>query len=252
MPIVQPIRMLDNETLSTQTLVRGQEIHVQHGRQKVLENVDLSVERNEIVTLIGPNGSGKTTLVRALLGLEKIQKGKVHRLKNIKLGYTPQTLAIDRTLPINVRRFLEMSGVTDQSKLRAMLDEVNVPDVWHREMRLLSGGELKRVLLARALLREPDFLALDEPMANVDVHGQIEFYDLIYRIRDDRGCGVLLVSHDLHMVMSATDRVVCLNGHICCSGSPGDVSRDPAYLELFGEAGTTVTVYSHKHDHHHA
>ncbi|MBT6285017.1 MAG: metal ABC transporter ATP-binding protein [Rhodospirillaceae bacterium] len=235
-----------------EVLVRGTGISVRHGRRTVLHNVDIQVSRGEIVTLIGPNGSGKTTLVRALLELESPESGQVQKTAGITVGYTPQQLTVDRTLPLDVRRFLEMSGVTDPEVLSNILADVGARNVLRQEIRMLSGGEMKRVLLARALLREPDLLVLDEPTANVDVHGQVEFYELIRRIRDERQCGILLVSHDLHLVMSATDRVVCLNGHVCCSGLPGDVSTDPAYLELFGEAASAVAVYAHDHDHHHA
>lgn len=235
-----------------EVLVRGTGIGVRHGRRTVLQNVDIQVSRGEIVTLIGPNGSGKTTLVRTLLELEPPENGAVHRTDGITVGYTPQQLTVDRTLPLDVRRFLEMSGVTDPEALANILADVGARDVLRQEIRMLSGGEMKRVLLARALLRKPDLLVLDEPTANVDVHGQVEFYELIRRIRDERQCGILLVSHDLHLVMSATDRVICLNGHVCCSGLPGDVSTDPAYLELFGEAASAVAVYAHDHDHHHA
>lgn len=233
-------------------LVRGHNLSVRHGRRLILDNVDIEVQRGEIVTLIGPNGSGKTTLVRTLLGLQKPQSGSVVPSDGIQIGYMPQELMVDRTLPLDVQRFLRMSGENAKSKHLEMLSEVGSPNLLKQEIRLLSGGEFKRVLLARVLLRSPDLLVLDEPTANVDVHGQIEFYELIRRIRDKRNCGILLVSHDLHLVMSATDRVVCLNGHVCCSGLPGDVSNDPAYLELFGEAASTVAVYSHDHDHHHA
>lgn len=244
--------MPDGLSPNPSVLVEGAGIRVRHGRRTILRDVDIAIARNEIVTLIGPNGSGKTTLVRALLGLEPLDAGTVRRVPNITIGYTPQTLTVDRTLPLDVSRFLRMTGRTDRETLEQILSVVGAPDIIDREIRLLSGGELKRALLARALLRDPDLLVLDEPTANVDVHGQTEFYDLIRRIRDDRGCGILLVSHDLHLVMSATDKVFCLNGHICCSGLPGDVSRDPAYLELFGEAGDAMAVYSHDHDHHHA
>ena len=233
-------------------LVSARGITVRMGRRTVLENVDISVGRSEIVTLIGPNGSGKTTLVRTLLGLQTPDTGTVTPAAGIRIGYAPQQVSVDRTLPLDVRRFLEMSGCRDPDRLAGALREVGAEDVMRREIRLLSGGELKRVLLARALLRDPELLVLDEPTANVDVHGQIEFYELIRRIRDERGCGILLVSHDLHLVMSATDRVFCLNGHICCSGRPEDVSTDPAYLELFGDGAATVAVYTHAHDHHHA
>ena len=244
--------MPDGAQVNMEVLVQGNGIGVRHGRRTILHDVDIAVGRGEIVTLIGPNGSGKTTLVRTLLELERPEHGTVRRTADIRVGYTPQQLSIDRTLPLDVRRFLEMSGKSDPEALASALEDVGAPDVMKQEIRLLSGGELKRVLLARALLREPDLLVLDEPTANVDIHGQIEFYNLIRRIRDERNCGILLVSHDLHLVMSATDRVVCLNGHVCCSGLPDDVSNHPAYLELFGDAATAVAVYSHDHDHHHA
>ena len=235
-----------------QTLVSAIGIGVRHGRRTILENVDISVRRGELVTLIGPNGSGKTTLVRTLLGLEKPRTGMVTAAPGIRIGYTPQHLGIDRTLPLDVRRFLQMAGERDAAVLAETLDGVGAGGTMNREIRLLSGGELKRVMLARALLRKPDLLVLDEPTANVDVHGQTAFYEMIAGIRDRQGCGILLVSHDLHLVMSATDRVLCLNGHICCSGLPEDVSHHPAYLELFGDTAAAVAVYSHRHDHHHA
>lgn len=244
--------MPDGLSSDTLPLVSGTGIGVRFGRRTVLSGVDISVGRGELVTLIGPNGSGKTTLVRTLLGLEKPQSGSVTLTPGIRVGYTPQSLTIDRTLPLNVRRFLQMAGEKDVDVLTATLDSVGAGETMNREIRLLSGGEMKRVMLARALLRKPDLLVLDEPTANVDVHGQTEFYEMIAAIRDKRGCGILLVSHDLHLVMSATDRVFCLNGHICCSGRPEDVSHDPAYQELFGDTAAAVAVYNHTHDHHHA
>ncbi len=244
--------MADGAIATPEPLVSGIGIGVRHGRRTVLHDVDIAIHRNELVTLIGPNGSGKTTLVRTLLGLEKPETGTVRSATGLRIGYTPQSLTVDRTLPLDVRRFLEMSGIGDPEKLEEVLSRVGAADTIRQEIRLLSGGELKRVMLARALLREPDLLVLDEPTANVDVHGQTEFYELIRAIRDEHGCGILLVSHDLHLVMSATDRVICLNGHVCCSGLPDAVSQDPAYLELFGEAASGVAVYAHRHDHHHA
>ncbi len=244
--------MADGALVSSETLVSGDNIGVRYGQRMVLDDVDIAVHRNELVTLIGPNGSGKTTLVRTLLGLEKPLTGTVTSASSLRIGYSPQSLTIDPTLPLNVHRFLKMSGVRDTNKLREMLEKVGAPGISNHEIRMLSGGEQKRVMLARALLRDPDLLVLDEPTANIDVHGQAGFYDLIRTIRDEWGCGILLVSHDLHLVMSATDQVVCLNGHVCCSGKPDTVSQDPAFLELFGEAASSVAVYSHRHDHHHA
>ena len=185
--------MPDGAQVNMEVLVQGNGIGVRHGRRTILHDVDIAVGRGEIVTLIGPNGSGKTTLVRTLLELERPEHGTVRRTADIRVGYTPQQLSIDRTLPLDVRRFLEMSGKSDPEALASALEDVGAPDVMKQEIRLLSGGELKRVLLARALLREPDLLVLDEPTANVDIHGQIEFYNLIRRIRDERSCGILLV-----------------------------------------------------------
>lgn len=244
--------MPDGKPMAHELLVGCTEIAVQMGRRTILSDIDVTVGRGEIVTLIGPNGSGKTTLVRTLLGLQRVDRGQVERKPGIRIGYAPQSLDVDRTLPLDVRRFLEMSGEKDGSVLAGTLRDVGAARVMDSEIRLLSGGELRRVLLARALLRAPDLLVLDEPTANVDIHGQTEIYDLIRRVRDARGCGILLVSHDLHLVMSATDRVICLNGHICCSGLPEDVSNHPAYLELFGDQAAAVAVYAHHHDHTHA
>ncbi len=244
--------MADGTAALAEVLVAGEKICVRHGRRTILHDVDIAIHRGELVTLVGPNGSGKTTLVRTLLGLETPLSGTVRQMPDIRVGYTPQSLEVDRTLPLDVRRFLAMAGEKDPAMLETTLASVGAAEVLGREIRLLSGGERKRVMLARALLRKPDLLILDEPTANVDVHGQLEFYQMIARIRDEQGCGILLVSHDLHLVMSATDRVFCLNGHICCSGQPEDVSLHPAYRELFGDTAAAVALYSHSHDHHHA
>ena len=218
----------------------------------VLSGVDLAVRPGEIVTLIGPNGSGKTTLVRVLLGLLKPATGSVVRRPGLRIGYIPQHLHVDDTLPLTVGRFLRLCAPKARERVSVVLDEVGVGDLLARPFQAVSGGELKRVLLAQALLREPDLLVLDEPSAGVDVTGQAELYTLIMSIRDSRRCGVLLVSHDLHLVMAATDQVVCLNRHVCCTGRPEAVSRDPAYLALFGpELAGRLAVYTHEHDHRH-
>jgi zinc transport system ATP-binding protein len=218
----------------------------------VLEAVDLAVHAGEIVTLIGPNGAGKTSLVRVLLGLAPPSRGRVRRRPDLKVGYVPQHVDRDPVLPLDAGRFLAMAGSSTPLRRQAVLQEVGAEHVAQHPFHALSSGELQRVLLARALLRDPDLLVLDEPVRGVDVGGQIALYDLIDRIRKQRGCGVLLVSHDLHLVMAATDQVVCLNTHICCAGHPEAVTRHPEYQALFGSAAERLAVYVHRHDHAHA
>jgi zinc transport system ATP-binding protein len=218
------------------------------GRRLVLDHVSLEVRPGEIVTVVGPNGAGKTTLLRILLGLQRPSAGRVWRAPSLRIGYLPQRLAIDETLPLTVRRLLALARPSGADAIEAALAEVGARPLAAQPVQALSGGELQRVLLARALLREPDLLVLDEPVQGVDVTGQSELYALIRRIRDRRGCGVLLVSHDLHLVMAASDEVVCLNHHVCCSGHPEAVTRHPAYRALFGDA---IAVYAHHHDHVH-
>ncbi len=237
---------------ATAPIIAARGLCVSFGAEKVLDRIDLALRPGEIVTLIGPNGSGKTTLVRTLLGLAQPTEGEVEREPGIVVGYVPQRLEIDATLPLTVGRFLALGTHANPADCEAALDEVGVSGAMAKAIQALSGGQLRRVLLARALLRDPDLLVLDEPTSGVDFAGQAELYELIRRIRDARQCGVLLVSHNLHLVMAATDRVVCLNHHVCCEGLPESVSRNPAYLELFGpEASGAVAVYTHQHDHQH-
>ncbi len=227
-------------------------VAVRFGTDPVLDAVDLEVRAGEIVTLIGPNGSGKTTLVRAALGLVRPQAGRVQRRAGVRIGYVPQHLSVDATLPLSVERFVSLPVGVTRAQARDALAEAGAGPITGHALRSLSGGELRRVLLARALARRPDLLILDEPTAGVDVAGQADLYRLIERLRRRLGCGVLLVSHDLHLVMAATDRVVCLNRHVCCTGTPEDVVADPAYLTLFGIHGPArLALYTHRHDHDH-
>jgi zinc transport system ATP-binding protein len=218
----------------------------------VLSSVDLAVHAGEILTLIGPNGSGKTTLVRVVLGLLKPASGRIRRRAGLRIGYIPQRLHVDATLPLTVERFLRLCAPRARGRVLEALTEVGTGHLLDSPLQAVSGGELKRILLAQALLRDPDLLVLDEPSAGVDVTGQAELYALIKAIRDSRRCGALLVSHDLHLVMASTDRVVCLNHHVCCTGRPEAVSRHPEYLALFGpELAGRLAVYTHEHDHRH-
>jgi len=224
---------------------------VRNGRD-LLDGIDLDIRKREIVTLIGPNGAGKTTLVRLLLGLETPDRGEVRRQKNLRIGYVPQRFDVDSVIPMTVERFLKLGGQAPVSRIGAILDEVGASHTRQQQLSQLSGGELQRVVLARALLRDPDLLVLDEPVQGVDYTGEAELYNLIARLRDERGFGVLLVSHDLHIVMARSDRVVCLNRHVCCSGVPETVAQHPAYVRLFGtEAARAFAVYCHHHDHSH-
>lgn len=233
-------------------LVEVTGVEMRFGSNAVLTDIDLRVGEGEIVTLIGPNGSGKSTLVRVVLGLLTPGAGRVFLRSGVRIGYMPQRVAVDPTLPITVGRFLLLGTSAPRHRLDEVLDEVGAARVVDHAIQDISGGEFQRVLLARALLRDPDLLVLDEPVQGVDVTGQGEMYELIARIRDRRGCGVLMVSHDLHLVMAATDTVVCLNRHVCCSGRPETVSQHPAYLELFGPfADEGLAVYTHQHDHRH-
>ncbi len=213
----------------------------------ILKNVSLSVHRGEVVTVIGPNGAGKSTLLRILMGVAAADSGTVARKAGLVIGYVPQRMEVDPALPLTVRRFLALA-CKDEARICAALDEVGVPGAEDKPVQALSGGEFRRVMLARAVLRTPDLLVLDEPLAGVDVAGQAELYELIGTLRRRYDAGVLMVSHDLHLVMAETDRVICLNHHVCCAGHPESVSRDPAYIQLFGSA---VAVYAHAHDHRH-
>ena len=233
-------------------LLAADNVSVDFDGRAVLSHVSLTVHRGEIVSLIGPNGAGKTTLVRVVLGLLPPTTGRIATLPGLHIGYMPQFLPVDETLPMTARRFLALSGVSDDVRIAKALADVGAGHLAGAQLRELSGGELRRVILARALLREPDLLVLDEPVQGVDVGGQSELYGLITRLRDQTGCGVLMVSHDLHVVMAETDKVVCINHHICCTGRPEAVSRMPEYLALFGpSAAAHLALYAHGHDHRH-
>lgn len=233
-------------------LISARALTLARGERTLLMDIDLDVQAGEIVTLIGPNGAGKTTLVRVLLGLERPDSGSVKRQAGLVVGYVPQRFDIDRALPLTVDRFL-MLGTSAQPLARtAALGEVGASHVARQQLSALSGGELQRVMLARALLREPRLLVLDEPARGVDFVGEAELYTLIGRLRRERGLGILLVSHDLHVVMAASDRVVCLNRHVCCEGRPVAVASHPEYVRLFGaKSAAAFALYEHHHDHRH-
>lgn len=236
----------------TEPLIEARGMAVRLGGAAVLEGIDFFIRPAEIVTVVGPNGAGKTTLLRALVGVVQPSAGHVRRRPGLRVGYVPQRLDLDPTLPITVRRFLDLPERRADAEALAALERTGVPGVAGRQLSELSGGQFRRVLLARALLVRPDILVLDEPTAGLDQPGTAAFYRLVERIRAETGAAVLMVSHDLHVVMSASDRVVCINHHVCCEGAPSAVARAPEYRALFG-FGTqgALALYQHDHDHRH-
>jgi len=218
----------------------------------LVRGVDLSVDEGEIVTLIGPNGSGKSTTAKLAIGVINPSEGDVFRSKSLRVGYVPQKLLVDWTLPLSVKRLMSLTSNPSVTEIENALKLVGASHLLHAQVQGLSGGEFQRVLLARAIARKPNLLVLDEPVQGVDFAGEIALYELISQIRDELGCGILLISHDLHLVMAATDTVVCLNGHVCCRGSATAVAASPEYRELFGaRAADALAVYAHQHDHVH-
>jgi len=232
-------------------LISAQGLHVHHGDLPVLHGIDLAIARGEIVTLVGPNGSGKSTLIKALLGVVPASAGTVTRAPGLRIGYVPQTLSLDATLPMPVVRFLSLPMRHAKVEIAAALERTGVAGLEARQLSTLSGGQRQRVLLARALLGDPDILILDEPTQGLDQPGIAAFYALVAEVRAERGCAVLMVSHDLTVVMRASDRVICMNGHICCQGTPEAVLDAPEYSALFADSATALAIYRHAHDHSH-
>lgn len=234
------------------SLITVKDLSIRYGARNVLSGVSLSVEAGEIVTIVGPNGSGKTSLLRAIIGAVKPDHGSVTLGPNVKLGYVPQRLHIDETLPMTVKRFLRLPNGTTAESIDQALTQAGVPDLLNAQLSKLSGGQFQRVLLARALLGTPDVLLLDEATQGLDQRGSAAFYQQIERVGKETGCAVLMISHELHVVMSASDRVICLNGHVCCEGTPAVVASAPEYRALFGTGtGGALALYRHEHDHGH-
>ena len=238
-------------SLNNNILVKLNNAGYQYNDKWLVKGVSLSVEKGKIVTLIGPNGSGKSTTAKIALGIYKKIDGQVEKYTN-KIGYVPQKISIDWTLPLRVHDFMLLTEDLDDESVNEALSLTGVVHLKDKNLGNLSGGEFQRVLLARAISKKPEFLVLDEPVQGVDFTGEIALYELIKKISDELNCGILLISHDLHTVMTATDHVVCLNGHVCCSGTPIDVAKNNEYKALFGEqASQILTRYEHKHDHVH-
>ncbi len=247
MPVDQP-----DTKLPADKLLELVDVTVNSGNTPIIERINLTLHRGEIVTVIGPNGAGKSTLIKTALDIIKPDRGQVLRNPSARIGYVPQSVTLDPTLPLTVKRFLQLASKAGDPELIEMLNLVGANELLRVSMHRVSGGEMRRILLARALLKRPDILILDEPTAGVDINGQADLYQLIQTIRDQYHCGTLLVSHDLHIVMAATDRVLCLNRHLCCSGAPEQVMEHPEYLAIFGQkAAAELGIYHHHHDHQH-
>jgi len=231
-------------------LLKVSGVSLQIAGRQILDNIDLTVGKGEILTLIGPNGSGKTRLVRLLLGLLQADQGSILCRSRLRIGYMPQKLIVDNALPLTVEGFLKLIPQVKSQDFKKVSQQVEIESLLQNPVQNISGGEFQRVLLARALLHKPDLLVLDEPAQGVDINGQQKLYQ-IANIRDEYGCGVIMVSHDLNLVMASTDRVLCLNTHICCTGHPEAVTQHPEYLKLFGSSMDGFAVYTHSHDHSH-
>ena len=234
------------------TLLKLESVGFSKNNKWLVKGVSLEVKQGEIVTLIGPNGSGKSTTAKIALGIYKDIEGTVNKLTN-KIGYVPQKISIDWTLPIRVIDFMSLTEEPTEEQMNIALNLTGVEYLKNKSLSDLSSGEFQRVLIARAIAKQPDLLVLDEPVQGVDFKGEITLYELIKKISEELNCGILLISHDLHVVMAATDFVVCLNGHVCCSGTPQVVAKNNEYKELFGDrASSILSLYEHKHDHTHS
>ena len=239
------------QKMTENALITLQNAGLQRSGKWLVRGVSFDILPSQIVTLIGPNGSGKSTTAKLAIGVESPTEGSAQRSSDLRIGYVPQKLNVDWTFPLNVERFIHLTGRIEKSAFDQALDMTGTEHLRHEEINTLSGGEFQRVLIAHAIAQKPNLLVLDEPVQGVDFNGELELYDLISQIRDDLNCGVLLISHDLHLVMAATDQVICLNGHVCCQGTPTAVAESPEYLQLFGSRAANLAMYRHQHDHTH-
>jgi len=238
--------------MANELLLQANQISYSQGKRLILDQVSFELRRAQITTIIGPNGAGKSTLTNIVNGLINDYSGRIERSPELRIGYLPQKVYVNTLMPLSVERLLQLTRQSSATEIEQALAQSDVAYLRQRQVRSLSEGELKRVLLARTTLGKPDLIVLDEPTAGVDVSGEIRMYQLIGELRDQLQCAVLLVSHDLHLVMSQTDQVLCLNQHLCCSGLPESVSQHPEYLALFGQqASESIAVYAHHHDHEH-
>ena len=233
-------------------LVDVKQVSLSANSRRIIDDINVEITKGEIVTIVGPNGAGKSTLLKSIIGIVQPDSGQIWRKQKLTIGYVPQKLHIDQHLPLSVQRFLNLASCDDANWAKTSIDNCGVTSLLNRQVSTLSGGEFQRVLLCRALFNKPDMLIMDEPTQGLDHLGTIGFYQQVITLRDQLGCAIVMVSHELHVVMSESDRVICLNGHICCQGTPQQVANNPEYLAMFGqEAAGMMAIYRHEHDHHH-
>jgi len=236
----------------TNALISAKNVSVLKHQKSILDNIDIQINKNDFITIIGPNGAGKTMLLKCLMGFYKPTSGRIERKEKLKIGYMPQSISIINTMPITVKDFITVRKEYDDISLNKVITEVSIGEIVYKQLSVLSGGEMQRVLLARSLLNNPDLLILDEPAQNLDISGQLNFYKLIQEIYSKRDISILMVSHDLHLVMVSTKKVLCLYKHICCSGEPQQIAKDPEFLSMFGkDMANMMSIYQHSHDHNH-
>jgi len=236
----------------TNALISAKNVSVLKHQKSILDNIDIQINKNDFITIIGPNGAGKTMLLKCLMGFYKPTSGRIERKEKLKIGYMPQSISISNTMPITVKDFITVRKEYDDISLNKVITEVSIGEIVNKQLSVLSGGEMQRVLLARSLLNNPDLLILDEPAQNLDISGQLNFYKLIQEIYSKRDISILMVSHDLHLVMVSTKKVLCLYKHICCSGAPQQIAKDPEFLSMFGkDMANMMSIYQHSHDHNH-
>ncbi len=233
------------------TLISAENIGLSFSGKRILHDVSFQLEAGQITTIIGPNGAGKSSLVNIVIGLNRQFEGRIKRQPGLSMGYLPQHSKINPLMPVTVKRLMSLTRKVSRQEVQQVLEKTGVSELINQQVGSLSGGETQRVMLARTLLGNPDLLVLDEPTAGVDVTGEVQMYDLLSQIREETGCAILMVSHDLHLVMSKTDQVLCLNHHLCCSGKPASVSQHPEYRALFGDKSESIGIYTHNHDHVH-
>lgn len=233
-------------------LLNISDVHVVRNKIKILSNISFQINNHDFITIIGPNGAGKSMLLKCLIGFYPPSSGQIIRHHDLKIGYVPQRLSVENTLPIKVKKFLRLNKSLSSNEFHNVIHETQIDTLLDKQMFVLSGGEMQRVLLARALMGNPNLLVLDEPAQNLDLIGQVYFYKLLEKIYNQRNISILMVSHDLHLVMSCTKTVICLYNHICCSGTPQSVAKDPEFISLFGtDMSNMMSIYHHHHNHTH-